>query len=297
MSSLPSELNARVAAVAGIDPELRAATKPQFGHFQSNVALRLAKSEGRPPREVAQRIVDELEVGYRHIDTAAIYGNEEGVGQAIKESGIPRDQLFVTTKLWNDRHGDVRAAITESLGKLGLDYLDLYLTHWPVPQQNKYLDAWLAMEEAQRDGLTRSIGVSNHQREHLELILDKGTVTPAVNQIEVHPTLTQDAMVDFDKSKGIVTEAWSPLGQAKDLENPVITELAEQLGRTPAQVILRWHLQRGLVVFPKSVTPKRIEENFDVFGFELDDAAMQKIAGLDDSNRIGPDPDTFNVGA
>ncbi|OYO00659.1 2,5-diketo-D-gluconate reductase A [Propionibacteriaceae bacterium ES.041] len=238
-----------------------------------------------------------LEVGYRHIDTAAIYGNEEGVGQAIKESGIPRDQLFVTTKLWNDRHGDVRAAITESLGKLGLDYLDLYLTHWPVPQQNKYLDAWLAMEEAQRDGLTRSIGVSNHQREHLELILDKGTVTPAVNQIEVHPTLTQDAMVDFDKSKGIVTEAWSPLGQAKDLENPVITELAEQLGRTPAQVILRWHLQRGLVVFPKSVTPKRIEENFDVFGFELDDAAMQKIAGLDDSNRIGPDPDTFNVGA
>ncbi|OYN96909.1 oxidoreductase [Enemella evansiae] len=238
-----------------------------------------------------------LEVGYRHIDTAAIYGNEEGVGQAIKESGIPRDQLFVTTKLWNDRHGDVRAAITESLSKLGLDYLDLYLTHWPVPQQNKYLDAWLAMEEAQRDGLTRSIGVSNHQREHLELILDKGTVTPAVNQIEVHPTLTQDAMVDFDKSKGIVTEAWSPLGQAKDLENPVITELAEQLGRTPAQVILRWHLQRGLVVFPKSVTPKRIEENFDVFGFELDDAAMQKIAGLDDSNRIGPDPDTFNVGA
>ncbi|OYO02689.1 aldo/keto reductase [Enemella evansiae] len=238
-----------------------------------------------------------LEVGYRHIDTAAIYGNEEGVGQAIKESGIPRDQLFVTTKLWNDRHGDVRAAITESLGKLGLDYLDLYLTHWPVPQQNKYLDAWLAMEEAQRDGLTRSIGVSNHQREHLELILDKGTVTPAVNQIEVHPTLTQDAMVDFDKSKGIVTEAWSPLGQAKDLENPVITELAQQLGRTPAQVILRWHLQRGLVVFPKSVTPKRIEENFDVFGFELDDAAMQKIAGLDDSNRIGPDPDTFNVGA
>lgn len=238
-----------------------------------------------------------LEVGYRHIDTAAIYGNEEGVGQAIKESGIPRDQLFVTTKLWNDRHGDVRAAITESLSKLGLDYLDLYLTHWPVPQQNKYLDAWLAMEEAQRDGLTRSIGVSNHQREHLELILDKRTVTPAVNQIEVHPTLTQDAMVDFDKSKGIVTEAWSPLGQAKDLENPVITELAEQLGRTPAQVILRWHLQRGLVVFPKSVTPKRIEENFDVFGFELDDAAMQKIAGLDDSNRIGPDPDTFNVGA
>ncbi len=238
-----------------------------------------------------------LEVGYRHIDTAAIYGNEEGVGQAIKESGIPRDQLFVTTKLWNDRHGDVRAAITESLGKLGLDYLDLYLTHWPVPQQNKYLDAWLAMEEAQRDGLTRSIGVSNHQREHLELIMDKGTVTPAVNQIEVHPTLTQDAMVDFDKSKGIVTEAWSPLGQAKDLENPVITELAQQLGRTPAQVILRWHLQRGLVVFPKSVTPKRIEENFDVFGFELDDAAMQKIAGLDDSNRIGPDPDTFNVGA
>ncbi|OYO17937.1 aldo/keto reductase [Enemella evansiae] len=238
-----------------------------------------------------------LEVGYRHIDTAAIYGNEEGVGQAIKESGIPRDQLFVTTKLWNDRHGDVRAAITESLSKLGLDYLDLYLTHWPVPQQNKYLDAWLAMEEAQRDGLTRSIGVSNHQREHLELILDKGTVTPAVNQIEVHPTLTQDAMVDFDKSKGIVTEAWSPLGQAKDLENPVITELAQQLGRTPAQVILRWHLQRGLVVFPKSVTPKRIEENFDVFGFELDDAAMQKIAGLDDSNRIGPDPDTFNVGA
>ena len=238
-----------------------------------------------------------LEVGYRHIDTAAIYGNEEGVGRAIKESGIPRDELFVTTKLWNDRHGDVRAAITESLQKLGLDYLDLYLTHWPVPGQNKYLDAWLGMEEAQRDGLTRSIGVSNHQRAHLELLLEKGSVVPAVNQIEVHPTFTQDALVDFDKSQGIVTEAWSPLGQAQDLENPVITDLAEQLGRTPAQVILRWHLQRGLVVFPKSVTPKRIEENFDVLDFQLDDAAMQKIAGLDAGNRIGPDPDTFNVGA
>ncbi|OYO18610.1 oxidoreductase [Enemella dayhoffiae] len=238
-----------------------------------------------------------LEVGYRHIDTAAVYGNEEGVGAAIRESGVPREELFITTKLWNDRHGDVRAALSESLERLGVDQVDLYLTHWPVAGQNQHVQAWQQLEQVRAEGLTRSIGVSNHQRSHLTEILDQGSVVPAVNQIEVHPTFTQSELVDFNAEHGIVTEAWSPLGQAKDLESDAVVELARELGRTPAQVILRWHLQRGLVVFPKSITPSRIEENFDVLDFELDEAALARISGLDAGNRIGPDPDTFDVGA
>ncbi|GAB3711060.1 aldo/keto reductase [Mariniluteicoccus flavus] len=244
--------------------------------------------------DIVDAVSTALEVGYRHIDTAAIYGNEEGVGEAIKKSGIARDELFVTTKLWNNRHDDAKAALTESLGKLGLDHVDLYLTHWPVPQQDKYLEAWLSMEKLQAEGLTRSIGVSNHQKDHLEKVLDQATVTPAVNQIEIHPTFAQRELVAFNDSHGIRTEAWSPLGQAQDLESDEVTSIAEAVGRTPGQVVLRWHIQRGLIVFPKSVTPERIRSNFAIFDFELSADQMKAIDGLDAGNRIGADPDTMN---
>lgn len=245
------------------------------------------------PDEAHDAVLKALELGYRHVDTAAVYGNEEGVGRAIKESGVARDDLFVTTKLWNNRHGDARAALNESLERLGLDHVNLYLTHWPVPQQDKYLEAWQTMQQLRADGLTRSIGVSNHQPAHLERLIAEGTV-PAVNQIEVHPTFTQGALISFNDQHGIHTEAWSPLGQAQDLESDVVTSLADELGKTAGQVALRWHLQRGHIVFPKSVNPERIAQNFQVFDFELTDEQLAAISGLDRGNRIGPDPDTFN---
>ncbi len=223
--------------------------------------------------DIVPAVSKALDIGYRHIDTAAIYGNEEGVGRAIAESGIPREELFVTTKLWNDRHDDAPAAIQESLTKLGLDYVDLYLIHWPAPKADKYLTAWQSLEQFTADGLARSVGVSNFHASHLQKILDATSTVPAVNQIEVHPTFAQTELIATNTS--------------------VIISLAEELGRTPAQVILRWHIQKGYVVFPKSVTPSRIAENFDVFGFELDDAQIATIDGLDSGNRTGGDPDTF----
>ena len=234
-----------------------------------------------------------LEVGYRHIDTAAIYGNEEGVGKALKDSGIARDELFITTKLWNDSHrkDDARKAIETSLTKLGLDHVDLYLIHWPatVKYGDSYIEAWDAMQEFKAEGLVTGIGVSNFHEMHLARLNGE---TPVIDQVELHPTFGQAELRRVLDDRDIVTEAWSPLGQSKDLDNATIAEIAQQLGVTPAQVIIRWHLQSGRVVIPKSVTPERIEANFDVFGFELSGEQVRQIDGLDEGNRLGGDPET-----
>ena len=246
--------------------------------------------------DIVSSVAKALEVGYRHIDTAAIYGNEEGVGAAIADSGIPRDELFITTKLWNDSHGVDAAVVaaTTSLAKLGLDYVDLYLIHWPTPARDNYVAAWHGLEKVQSEGLSRSIGVSNFTEEHLRRVIAEGTVVPAVNQIEVHPTLTQDDIIAVNDELGIVTEAYSPLGLSADLDNETVRTIAESVGRSAAQVILRWHLQLGRVVFPKSVTPQRIQENFDVFDFELSSDQIRAISAVNSDNRLGSHPNDFN---
>ncbi|MFJ9467441.1 aldo/keto reductase [Streptomyces caniferus] len=239
-----------------------------------------------------------LDAGYRSIDTAAIYGNEEGTGKALAASGIPRDELFVTTKLWNAEQGHdaTLRAFDTSLAKLGLDYVDLYLIHWPLPSKDLYVETYKAFEKIYADGRAKAIGVSNFLPEHLERLVGETSVVPAVNQIELHPQLSQAESRAFHARHNIVTEAWSPLGQGKGLlEHPTIAELAAKHGRTPAQVVLRWHLQLGNVVIPKSVTPSRIAENIDVFGFELDDEDLAALARLDTGTRLGPDPATFDV--
>ncbi len=232
-----------------------------------------------------------LEVGYRHIDTAAVYGNEEGVGRAIATSGIARDELFVTTKLWNDCHkaADARAGIETSLTKLGLDHVDLYLIHWPatVKYGQEFVEAWDAMQQFKAEGLVTSIGVSNFNVEHLDALAGE---MPVINQIELHPTWQQDDLRAAHAQRGIVTEAWSPLGQSKDLEHPVVADIAARHGVTAAQVVIRWHLQLGNVVIPKSVTPERIAANIDAFGFELAEDEMAAIASIVSDNRMGPDP-------
>ena len=247
-----------------------------------------------PPEQTKEHVAFALANGYRHIDTAAIYGNEREVGEAIAESGIAREEIFVTTKLWNNRQTDAPAALAESLEKLGLDQVDLYPIHWPTPKFDTYVQAWRSMEELQAQGLTRSIGVSNFHQQHLQRLLDASDVVPAVNQIEVHPSLAQFELVDVNTSLGIVTEAWSPLGRRADLDNEVIVGIAERLGRTPAQVILRWHIQRGIVVFPKASSPERLRENADIFDFELSADEMSAIDGVDSGNRVGSNPETFN---
>lgn len=244
------------------------------------------------PDDEAERAVSAaLEAGFRHIDTAAVYGNEKGVGRAIAASGLDRDDLFVTTKLWNDSHksADARRAIETSLSKLGLDHVDLYLIHWPatVKYGDAYIEAWNAMQEFKAEGLTRSIGVSNFKSEHLDAI--EGA-TPSVDQIEMHPSFNQATFRAVLAERGITPEAWSPLGQSKDLDSPVLTDIAEATGKTPAQVVIRWHLQIGNVVFPKSVTPSRIAENFDVLDFELGKEQIAAIDALDKGNRLGADP-------
>ena len=249
------------------------------------------------PQDEASRIVGEaIKAGYRSIDTAAIYRNEEGVGAAMASAAVPRDKLFVTTKLWNDSHerDQAEAALKTSLGKLGLKAVDLYLIHWPTPGKGDYVETWRALIDLQKQGLTRSIGVSNFTVDHLKRVMDATGVVPSVNQVELHPTFQQEALRAFHAEHGIATESWSPLGQGAGLKEPTILEIARKHGRTPAQVVLRWHLDLGLIVIPKSSTPERIAENFDVFDFVLDADDWKAIEAMDrPDGRIGPDPETF----
>ncbi|MFF9561856.1 aldo/keto reductase [Leifsonia sp. NPDC014704] len=248
------------------------------------------------PDETTRIVTDALEVGYRHIDTAAIYGNEEGVGQAIASSGIPRDELFITTKLWNDRQTDAEAAFDESLGKLGLDYVDLYLIHWPTPQKDTFVQAWKSLEKIYASGRAKAIGVSNFLVPHLEKLLANTDVVPAVNQIELHPAHQQPEVTAFSREHGIAIEAWGPLGQGKYplFETPEVSQAAEAHGKTPAQVVIRWHVQTGNIVFPKSNRRERMAENFDVFDFELSSAEVAAISSLEREGRVSAHPDEVN---
>jgi len=248
------------------------------------------------PAETERIVTDALEAGYRHIDTAAVYGNEEGVGAAIAKSGIPREELFVTTKLWNSDQGTQSAfdAIDLSLAKLGLDHVDLYLIHWPRPDLDRYLETWLAMEQIRDAGKAVSIGVSNFHVPHLEKLAAGSSTVPAINQIELHPTFQQRELRAYGAEHGIAIESWGPLGQGKyDLFGlPAIAEAAAAHGVSPAQVVIRWHLQSGIIVFPKSNSAERMRQNFDVFGFELSAEQMAASDALDAGNRVGSDPDT-----
>lgn len=235
-----------------------------------------------------------LEVGYRHIDTARIYGNEEGVGRVLGRDDVDRDDVFVTTKVWNDDHANVPAAFDASMKRLGIDVLDLYLIHWPAPSQDAYVDAWRAMLDLQREGRVRSVGVCNFQVPHLQRLLDETGVLPSVNQVELSPYLQQRELRAFHAEHGIVTEAWSPLAvRAGLLEDPVVVDLAAKHGVTAAQLVLRWHIELGNVVLTRSVTPARIAENIEIFGFALGEDDLGTLAGLDRGIRTGPDPDTF----
>ena len=249
------------------------------------------------PEEVMGPVRGALDAGYRLIDTAWGYHNEEGVGRAVRESGIPREQLFITTKLTNSEHGYDRAlrAFDASLAKLGMDYVDLYLIHWPLPKAGLYVETWRAFEKLHAAGRARSIGVSNFTIAHLQKLLDETGTVPAVNQVELHPRLAQPALREFHSLHGIATEAWAPIGQGKGLlEDPAIKEMAERYGKSPAQVVLRWHVQIGDIAIPKSVTPARIRENIDVFDFELSPTDVAQLSELGPEQRIGPDPDTFD---
>jgi 2,5-diketo-D-gluconate reductase A len=254
-----------------------------------------------PPAETAEAVTRALETGYRHIDTAQMYENEREVGEAVRASGLDREDVFVTSKLSNASHrpDDARRAFGETLERLGSDYVDLFLIHWPLPTlyDGDFVSTWRTLEELHRDGSARSIGVSNFEVAHLERLASETDVVPAVNQIELHPYFQNEEVRRYGESHGIATEAWSPIAQGRVLDDPVIGEIAGKLGRTPAQTVLRWHIERGSIVFPKSTTPARIEENFELFDFELDPHDVARIEALDrgEEGRIGPHPDAFDM--
>jgi 2,5-diketo-D-gluconate reductase A len=252
------------------------------------------------PNETADAVKTALDIGYRHIDTAEMYRNEKGVGQAIRDAGLDRAEVFITSKLNNGFHkpDDARRAFDKTLGALNSDYVDLFLIHWPLPTLygGDFVSTWKVLEEFARDGRARSIGVSNFQPAHLDRLADETDTVPSVNQIEVHPYFGNEQVRAYGREHGIITEAWSPIAQGKVLDNPVINRIANARGKSPAQVVLRWHIQRGDVVFPKSVTPERIKSNFELFDFDLDNSDMDAMSGLDkhESGRTGPNPETFD---
>ena len=259
---------------------------PQFGFGVYQV----------PAETTAETVQAAFDAGYRHIDTAQMYGNEEGVGRGLAESGLSRDEVFITTKLNNDGHGYDAALerLDESLAKLGTDHVDLYLIHWPRPRDDRYVDTWRGFEKAAAEGKARAIGVSNFTVAHLERLASETGTVPAVNQIELHPRFSQAELRGYHDQHGIATEAWSPIGQGQGLlDDPLLAELAQKYGRTPAQIVLRWHVQLGNIVFPKSMRAERMRENIDVFDFELSPEDVQAVNGLDAGDRLGPDPDRF----
>jgi len=251
------------------------------------------------PENTVEAVSEALEIGYRHIDTAEMYGNEREVGEAIRASGLDRSNVYVTSKLSNAFHEpqDAREAFDRTLSDLGFDYVDMFLIHWPLPTlyDGDFMSTWRALEEFKRDGRARSIGVSNFQIEHLDQLAAQTDTVPAVNQIEVHPYFTNEAVREYGREHGILTEAWSPIAQGGVLEDSTITRIADKVGKTPAQVVLRWHIQRGDIIFPKSVTPSRMKENFELFDFELEQGDVDEISALDrgEDGRTGPNPDTF----
>jgi 2,5-diketo-D-gluconate reductase A len=252
------------------------------------------------PAETSQAVQTALEIGYRHIDTAQMYGNEKEVGEGVRASGLDRGDVFITSKLNNGFHrpDDARKAFEGTLSALGSDYVDLFLIHWPLPTlyDGDFVSTWQVLEEFKKDGRARSIGVSNFQPDHLDRLAKESEITPAVNQIEVHPYFTNETARAHGRDQGILTEAWSPIAQGAVLDDPAVLEVAERLGRTPAQVVLRWHVQRADIVFPKSVTPERIKANFEIFDFALADDEMAALTALDrgEDGRRGPNPDTFD---